>query len=146
MILKWIKKDPLVRLIAVILTPLFIGIVIIAGFFIYSLIQIFDPNYEEFGPTVALYNTKECVEIEKPYFSASEDCLIYARNISTYKNNPPSLYEGIKRVVSGVSGRFEGLDFNPLDPSQWNCSVEGRIINDIQEKLSKKTYKCWPNS
>ena len=145
MILRWIKKDPLIHLLAVILTPLFIGILIIAGIIIYGLIQIFDPNYEEFGPTIALYSTKECIELEKPHFSASETCLVYALSISMYKSNPPFLYEGIKKAVSGVSGRFNGLNFNPLDPSQWSCSVEGRIILNIQEKLSKKTYKCWPN-
>ncbi len=141
---KWVKKDPLVHWLVIILTPLFIILLIIVGLIIYGLIQLFDPNYEEFGSTIALYKTKDCVELENPSFSASESCFVYASSIGMYKNKPPSLYEGIQRVVRGVSGRFKGISFNPLDSSQWSCSVEGKIINNIQEKVQeKKIYKCW---
>lgn len=140
----WFKKDPLLHGILILCGSILFAIVVIVSLFTYGLLRLFDPNYEEFGPTIALYKTKDCIEFEKPHFSSSEDCLVYVSNISMYKNNPPSLYEGIKRVVSGVSKRFEGLNFNPLDPLEWSCSVEGRVINDVQEKLSKKTYKCWP--
>lgn len=141
--MRWFKKDPLLHGILIFLTPVFIGLFV--SLFVYSFIQLFDPNYEEFGPVIALYKSRDCIELDKPYFSASENCLGYARSISMYKDNPPSLDEGIKIAVEGVAKRFERSNFNPLDPLQWSCSVEGRAISDIQEKVQdKKTYKCWP--
>lgn len=142
MMFKWIKKDPLVHWLAIILTPLFIILLIISGSIIYGVITIFDPNYEEFGPFITLYKSKDCAEPKKPQYG---NCLVYGYGPSIYKNNPPTLYQEIEIVTAGVKGRFEGIDFNPLNASQWECSVDGIIISNIQEKVQdKKTYKCWP--
>lgn len=139
---KWIKKDPLVRSLFLILTPLFIILCVIIGFSIYGIIKISDPNYKEFGPFITLYKSKDCAKPENPQYGS---CLVYGNGPSIYKNNPLTLYQEIEIVTAGVKGRFEGIDFNPLNASQWECSIDGRIISNLQEKVQdKRTYKCWP--
>lgn len=143
MMLRWIKKDPLIHSLATIFASLFISILIIVGLIGYGFIQLFDPNYEEYGPSITLYKSKDCAEPENQQFGS---CLVYGYAPSIYKSNPPTLYQEIKTVIPGIKGKFEGISFDPLNPSQWECSVDGRIISDLQEKVQdKKTYKCWPN-
>lgn len=134
--LQWIKKYPFI--------PLFIGFLLVAGLIIYGIyITLFDPNYVEFGPIVAFFKAKNCAKPEKPEWS-SGDCLFYARSISIFKNNPPILSQAVKTAIKEVRGKFNELNFDPLDPSQWICSVDGKLI-DLAEKIQyKKTYKCWP--
>lgn len=140
--IKWFKKDPFLHGVFILCTPVFIGLLLIVGLFIYINIQLLDPNYVEFGPFITLYKSKDCA---KPEASQYGDCLVYGNGTGIYKNNPPTLYQEIKTVVAGVSERFKTINFNPLDPSQWECSVDGRIISNIQERVQvKKTYKCWP--
>lgn len=139
--IKWFKKAPLLHGLLILCTPLFIGLLVIVGLFIYGFVRLFDPNYVEFGPMIVLYKAKNCANPEDD--SRYGDCSEYGYAPSIYKNNPPTLYQEIKRVV--VSGRSENIDFNPSGSTQWECSVDGRIINDTQEKVQgKETYKCWP--
>lgn len=118
--------------------------------------------YNEFGMFIALYKSKDCVNIKTSALNSNDyvDCLIYGHAVSAGLFNSKTLYEGLNYVINVVPERdareplkyrgnlIERLRIFPKDPSLWLCATDGKIIGDNKkEKIwLKGQYKCWPRN
>ncbi len=159
----WLKKDPFVHSIVLFLSVPIIIFFVIAGIFIYSFLSMFHPDYREFGPKVALYQSQDCADISVEYPETSDCLLLDFYMESMWKNSPKSL----DKVVQGAANAQEydknqsiikqialslinpkplsALKNYPKKGNEWNCSQKGRIIEDTANELViPAQYKCWP--
>jgi hypothetical protein len=123
----------------------------------------FHPDYEEFGPKIALYKAQECVNISQEYPESSECVLLDFYMESMWKSSPKSLDKVVQsaanvqeyddnqsifmQIVSSLitPKPLPSLKNYPKKGSQWICSQKGRIIEDItKEFVTPSQYKCWP--
>ncbi len=163
LMLNWFKKDPLLHVFFVLLTIPGIVLVLIIGFLIYGIFELFNPNYEEFGPKILLYKAQNCAEIDKPdnYWNSNQ-CYITIYHEGMWRNNPdplskivehaatqpeiknhPTLWEMISLLTSPK--RLPALEGYPQKGAQWVCSKNSQIIADITtEPALQAYYKCWP--
>lgn len=161
--LNWFKKNPLIHGIILLSAIPAAILILVVSIYIYGFAIMFNPNYEEFGPRIALYKAQDCAEINTQSIRTS-DCLLLGFYLeSMWKNNPKTLdkvVEGAANVkerddkqpiliqfISAIifSKRLPALEGYPEKGNQWICSKNGEIILYNTKELAGQTfYKCWP--
>ncbi len=108
--------------------------------------------YKELGQLIALYKSKECVNINIPVYVGLEDCYIYTNAVGDNLLVPKNLNNALNEMINIIPKRdseYESikniLKNFPKNPSEWICATNGKIVqNNDQEKILGKQYKCWP--
>lgn len=147
--ISWLKKDPLIHGIIALLSIL---LILIISWVIHSVLQIYDPNFIEFGPQVVLYKAKNCAEIDKLSYSSSpsinNSCYITHWLDGMYKNDTKTLDKIVESAANEQEGLFKplpALNGYPKKGNEWNCSLDSRlIIDNSKEVVQPALYKCWP--
>lgn len=110
----------------------------------------FDPNYEEFGPQVALNKSKECAEIDS--LAVNNSCKLIWWLESMDVKHPKTLDKIVEEAANAknlpnIFQRLPKLSGYPKESSGWKCSVNGIMISDNSKEVTRKgtLYKCWPN-
>lgn len=148
--LKWIKRDPVIHITCLIILPFAVLLAIFIGLFIYSAFRIFfDPNYEEFGPQVALYEHKDCADIQERIFNTPCNLALWLESMDI--KHPKTLNKAVEEAANAkrlpnIFQRLPKLSGYPNKSSGWECSINGKLIpNNSTEVTQKGTlYKCWP--
>ncbi len=98
-----------------------------------------DPNFVEYGPQLT-FITNDCPKFQ-------ENCGNYGGSVlSNWKYFPSTLKESMQWQLNKLP-----LSEEQQDPEHWECMVDGKIIEDINEQLvvhygknqPQVHYNCW---
>lgn len=143
----WFKKDPLIHgVIAFLLIPLIL-IFFITVFILYGFLELFNPNFIEYGPQVRLYKAKDCAEIDKGITDTS--CFLAQWLEGMYRDSTKTLDKVVEAAANekeySIFKRLPILEGYPKKGKEWGCSVEGKLIPDNSVEIVQPVlYKCWP--